>query len=150
MDSRGARRITRRSPGVGSRTGGGVSNERRAYDEPEPLRLNRWALAGEWTIRRHASVLEEAGGRLAYRFHARDVHLVMAPADGEAPIGFRVLLDGQPPGSAHGSDVDELGAGILREPRLYQLIRQGGEIEDRTFEITFSAPGVQVYAFTFG
>jgi hypothetical protein len=130
--------------------GGGLGNERRAYTVPETLRPNQWALAGEWTIRQEGAVLHEAGGRLAYRFHARDLHLVLAPAEGGAPVRFRVLIDGQPPGDSHGTDVDEQGDGVVSEPRLYQLIRQPGRIGDRTFEITFLDPGVQVYVFTFG
>jgi thiol-disulfide isomerase/thioredoxin len=130
--------------------GGGVSNEVQAYAAPETLNTNRWALAGEWTIRRDHAVLHEAGGRLTYRFHARDLHLVMTPPDGETRVAFRVLVDGQSPGDSHGSDVDEHGQGVVSEPRLYQLIRQRGRVGDRTFEITFLDPGVQVYAFTFG
>jgi thiol-disulfide isomerase/thioredoxin len=129
---------------------GGAGDERRAYVAPESLRTNRWALAGEWTIGRNASVLHEGGGRLAYRFHARDLHLVITPAEGGAPVAFRVLLDGQPPGPSHGSDIDNRGEGVVSEPRLYQLIRQRDRVRDRTFEITFVDPGVQVYAFTFG
>jgi thiol-disulfide isomerase/thioredoxin len=130
--------------------GGAVANERRAYVVPETLRPNRWALAGEWTIGRHASVPNDPGGRIAYRFHARDVHLVLAPAEGNAPVAFRVLIDGNAPGSSHGGDVDEHGEGVVSEPRLYQLVRQQGRVADRTFEITFVDPGVQAYAFTFG
>jgi thiol-disulfide isomerase/thioredoxin len=130
--------------------GGGVGNERRAYTVPETLRPNQWALAGEWTIRQEGAALHEAGGRLAYRFHARDLHLVLAPGEGGAPVRFRVLIDGQPPGDSRGTDVDEQGDGVVSEPRLYQLIRQPGRIGDRTFEITFLDPGAQVYVFTFG
>jgi thiol-disulfide isomerase/thioredoxin len=130
--------------------GGAVANERQAYEAPETLRSNRWALAGEWTIGRHAAVLNEAGGRIAYRFHARDVHLVLAPAEGNAPVAFRTRIDGEPPGRSHGGDVDEHGEGVVSEPRLYQLVRQQGRVGDRTFEITFLDPGVQAYAFTFG
>ena len=91
-----------------------------------------------------------AGGRIALRFHARDLHLVMGPPAPETPVRFRVLIDGQPPGAAHGTDVDDQGNGTVTEPRLYQLIRQPGPIADRTFEIEFLDPGVQAYAFTFG
>jgi thiol-disulfide isomerase/thioredoxin len=129
--------------------GGGAANERRAYVVPDTLRTNQWALEGEWTIRRDGAVLHEAGGRLAYRFHARDLHLVVAPAKG-APVRFRVLLDGQPPGASHGTDIDEQGEGVVTEPRLHQLIRQPGPIDDRTFEIVFEDPGAEVYVFTFG
>jgi hypothetical protein len=97
-------------------------------------------------------VLNEAGGRIAFRFHARDVHLVMSPGarGAGASVSFRVLIDGEPPGDAHGLDVDEQGRGTLSQQRLYQLIRERGSITDRTFEITFLAPGVEAYAFTFG
>jgi thiol-disulfide isomerase/thioredoxin len=130
--------------------GGGAPDERRAYAAPESLRLNHWALAGEWTIRRQGAFLHDAGGRLTYRFHARDLHLVMAPAKREAPVRFRVLIDGEFPGASHGIDVDEQGDGVLSEPRLYQLIRQPDRLGDRTFEITFLDPGAEVNAFTFG
>jgi hypothetical protein len=121
-----------------------------AYAAPARLRLNQWALAGAWTVRAQASVLNEPDGGIAYRFHARDLHLVMGPATPGTPVRFRVLLDGQPPGAAHGTDVDEAGDGTVTHPRLYQLIRQPGPITERTFEITFLDPGVQAYAFTFG
>ena len=95
-------------------------------------------------------MLNEAEGRIVYRFHARDLHLVMGPPARGTPVRFRVLLDGQPPGAAHGTDVDDQGNGTVTEPRLYQLVRQPGPISDRTFEVTFLDPGVQAYAFTFG
>jgi thioredoxin family protein len=97
-----------------------------------------------------AATANEAGGQAACRFHARDLHLVMGPAEPGATIRFRVLLDGQPPGPAHGADVDSQGNGTAAEPRLHQLIRQPGTITDRTFEITFLDPGAQTYSFTFG
>ncbi|HZA85095.1 MAG TPA: thioredoxin family protein [Actinomycetes bacterium] len=121
-----------------------------AYAVPARLRLNHWALAGAWTVNRQAAVLDQGGGRIAYRFHARDVHLVMAPATPGSPVRFQVHLDGQPPGAAHGVDVDDQGNGTLTEPRLYQLVRQPGPVSERTFEVTFLDPGVQAYAFTFG
>jgi thiol-disulfide isomerase/thioredoxin len=121
-----------------------------AYAAPTRLRLNHWALAGDWTVKRGAVVLNQAGGRILYRFHARDLHLVMAPPARGTPVRFRVLIDGQPPGAAHGSDVDDQGNGTLTQPRLYQLLRQPGPITDHTFEATFHDPGVQAYAFTFG
>ena len=130
---------------------GGVSvDERQAYSAPDALGLNRWALSGEWTIASQPALSHESGGRLAYRFHARDLNLVLAPAEGGATIPFRVTLDGEAPGASHGSDVDEQGGGVVTEPRLYGLIRQPGRIEDRTFEITFLAPGARAYVFTFG
>jgi Thioredoxin like C-terminal domain/Redoxin len=121
-----------------------------AYAAPERLRLNHWALSGDWTMEEQAVTLNTANGRILDRFHARDLHLVMAPPAPQTPIRFRVHLDEQPPGPAHGSDVDDQGNGTLTGPRLYQLIRQPGPITERTFEITFHDPGVQAYAFTFG
>jgi thiol-disulfide isomerase/thioredoxin len=129
---------------------GAVLGTRRAYAAPPRLALNHWALSGDWTVKQQAIVLHQANGRIVYRFHARDLHLVMAPAAPAMSIRCRVLLDGQPPGAAHGADVDDQGNGTLSQPRLYQLIRQPGPITDRTFEITFLDPGVQAYAFTFG
>jgi hypothetical protein len=114
------------------------------------LKLNHWALAGDWTLGKGASVLNQADGRISFRFHARDVHLVMGPPERGTSVPFRVLLDGDAPGSAHGLDVDEDGHGAVTQQRLHQLIRQQGAIDDRTFEITFLAPGVEAYAFTFG
>ena len=129
---------------------GAVLDTRHVYAAPARLRLNHWALAGTWTVKRQAIVLHQADGRIAYRFHARDLHLVMAPTAPGGPIRFRVLVDGQAPGAAHGTDVDDQGNGTVTQPRLYQLIRQPGPVTDRTFEITFLDPGVQAYAFTFG
>ena len=124
-------------------------DERRGDELPDRLRSNHWALAGEWTIEREKVVLDQAGGSIAYRFHARDAHLVLSPGARD-PIAFRVLLDGQAPGSAHGVDVDEDGNGLLGDGRLYQLAREHGAVRERTLEITFGAPGVEAYAFTFG
>ena len=121
-----------------------------AYAAPTRLRLNQWALSGDWTVGRGAVVLNAAGGRLLYHFQARDLNLVMAPPARATPVRFQVRIDGQPPGAAHGVDVDDQGDGTLTDPRLYQLVRQPGPISDRAFEITFLDPGVQVYAFTFG
>jgi hypothetical protein len=108
------------------------------------------ALAGDWKVERRACVLNRPDGRIAFRFHARDVQLVMRSQTPGASVPFRVLVDGQPPGASHGLDVDEHGKGMLVQPRLYQLIRQQGAIRDRTFEITFLEPGVEAYVFTFG
>ena len=115
----------------------------------EPLRLNHWALDGEWTVERERVVLDRAGGSIAYRFHARDVHLVLSLGAGRS-IPFRVLLDGQPPGASHGVDVDEEGQGVLQDGRLYQLVRQDSEVRERTIEITFLEAGAEAYVFTFG
>ena len=116
---------------------------------PEDLRLNHWALAGEWTVGQENVVLDEAGGSIAYRFHARDMHLVMSPGARE-PIPFRVLVDGEAPGASHGEDVDQEGNGLLRHGRMYQLVRVHDEVRERTFEISFLEPGAEAYAFTFG
>jgi hypothetical protein len=101
-------------------------------------------------VKKETAVLNKPNGRIAYRFHARDLHVVMGPALPGTSVRFRVLIDGQPPGAAHGTDVDEQGDGTLTRQRLYQLIRQGKPIADRQFEIEFLAPGVEVFAFTFG
>jgi thiol-disulfide isomerase/thioredoxin len=130
--------------------GGADLDERRTYAAPDALRLNHWALSGEWTIERRASVLQRERGRITFRFHARDVHLVMGPPARGAPVPFQVLVDGVSPGTAHGLDVDEDGHGTLSQQRLHQLIRQPGSIIDRTFAITFLAPGAEAYVFTFG
>jgi thiol-disulfide isomerase/thioredoxin len=130
--------------------GGAHFDEPRPYDVPDRLKLNHWALSGEWTIARGASVLNEAEGRIAFRFHARDVNLVMGPRAGTASVPFQVFVDGERPGTAHGLDVDEQGHGTVIQQRLYQLIREPGSIEDRTIEISFPAPGVEAYCFTFG
>ena len=120
------------------------------YAVPDRLRLNSWGLAGNWTIHRQAAVLNAGGGRIAVRFHARDLHLVAGPVEGGSPVGFRVTLDGRPPGPAAGVDVDADGNGTLSEPRLHQLVRQPGRVAERTFQITFLDPGVRAYALTFG
>jgi thiol-disulfide isomerase/thioredoxin len=130
--------------------GGAVPGQPHLYTAPADLRLNHWALSGDWTMQEQAATLNQVGGQIACRFHARDLHLVMGPAAPGTPIRFRVLLDGQPPGTAHGIDVDGQGNGTVTQPRLYQLIRQPGPVTDRTFEITFLDPGAQAYAFTFG
>jgi thiol-disulfide isomerase/thioredoxin len=128
---------------------GDAPNQRRAYRLPESLRLNEWALAGEWTIESERVVLDEAGGSIAFRFHARDVHCVLS-SDAGLPIPFRVLVDGEPPGPSHGVDVDDDGNGMLEQGRMYQLVRQSDEVRERTVEITFSEPGAEGYSFTFG
>ena len=120
------------------------------YSLPDALQLNHWALAGDWSVGRQAAVLNASGGQIAYRFHARDLHLVMAPAHDVQRVRFRVLLDGVPPGAAHGIDIDEHGEGSVTGPRLYQLIRQRTPVAERMFEITFLGPGVHAYVFTFG
>src|SRR3954451_21149620 len=129
--------------------GAAAFDERRAYELPEPLRSTHWALAGEWTIGREYAVLEQAGGTIAYRFDARDAHLVLSPGARE-PIPFRVLLDGEAPGPSHGVDVDRGGNGLLGDGRLYQLVRQHDGVREHTLDITFLQPGAEAYAFTFG
>jgi thiol-disulfide isomerase/thioredoxin len=130
---------------------GGVARDRpHAYTVPERLSLNQWALAGDWTIGKQAVLLNKANGRIAYRFHARDLHLVMGRAAQAAPVRFRVRIDGRPPGAGHGLDVNDEGNGTANEPRLYQLIRQAPPVVDRQFEIEFLDPGVEAFAFTFG
>lgn len=120
------------------------------YVGPARLWLNHWALSGDWTIGKQATVLNKADGRIAYRFHARDLNLIMGPAAGRAPVRFRVLVDGQPPGGARGVDVDDQGTGTITESRMYQLIRQSKPIADRHFEIEFLDPGIAAFDFTFG
>jgi thiol-disulfide isomerase/thioredoxin len=115
----------------------------------ERLDLNHWTLAGAWTRGPENVALEQAGGSIAFRFHARDAHLVLANPTA-APIAFRVVLDGQPPGPAHGVDIDADGHGLLRDGRLYQLIRQHDSVRERTLQITFLDPGAEAYSFTFG
>jgi thiol-disulfide isomerase/thioredoxin len=127
-----------------------VLNQRRAYVAPGRLALNQWSLAGEWTMGTVATVLNKASGQIVYRFHARDVHLVMGPPRPGSPIRFRVTIDGQPPGAAHGLDVDEAGNGMAVEQRLFQLIRHPTPIVDRTFTIEFLDAGVEAFSFTFG
>jgi thiol-disulfide isomerase/thioredoxin len=122
--------------------------ERRTNGPTDSLPLNHWSLSGGWTGTEQGVVTTEQGGGIAFRFHARDVHLVLRPSDG--PVEFRVTLDGNAPGASHGGDVDEQGNGVLSEPRLYQLIRQPGPVEDRTFGIQFLEPGAEAYVFTFG
>jgi thiol-disulfide isomerase/thioredoxin len=130
--------------------GGAVLGRRHAYTPPAELGLNHWALSGDWTMEEQATTLNTANGQIVYRFHARDLHLVMAPTTPGGPVRFRVRIDEQPPGAAHGADVDDQGNGTVADQRLHQLIRQPGPIADRTFEITFLDPGVQAYSFTFG
>jgi thiol-disulfide isomerase/thioredoxin len=129
---------------------GGVLGTPHVYAAPARLRLNHWALSGDWMVQQEATVLQQAGGRIAYRFRARDLHLVMGPAAPGTSVRFRVRIDEQPPGAAHGVDVDAEGNGRVTDPRLYQLIRQPGPVAERTFEIAFLDPGVAAYAFTFG
>jgi cytochrome c biogenesis protein CcdA/thiol-disulfide isomerase/thioredoxin len=129
--------------------GGAVRDRRHAYTAGTP-RLNEWGLSGIWTIRGEDARLDEQDGGIVYRFHARDLHLVLSPATIGTPVRFRITIDGAPPGDNRGTDVDAEGNGVVDEQRLYQLIRQTGSVRDHTFEIRFLTPGVHAYAFTFG
>lgn len=129
---------------------GAELGKRRVYTSPNDLKLNHWALSGVWTFQKNFIVLSKPNGRIGYRFHSRDLHLVMGPEVKGAPIQFQVLIDGQIPGASHGIDTNEEGRGIVTEPRLYQLIRQPKSIVERLFEITFLDSGVEAFAFTFG
>ena len=128
---------------------GSDRSENRVSPDARLLR-NQWSLGGDWSVGRQAAALESANGRITYRFHARDLNLVMAPGAGGRPARFRVRIDGHPPGPSHGVDVDEQGNGTVTQDRMYQLIRQSGPVGDRRFEIEFLDPGVQVFVFTFG
>ena len=130
--------------------GGPVPDKPHEYVIPDRLGLNQWALSGDWTMQSEATTLNAANGRIVCRFHGRDLNLVMGPAAPAVPVRFRVLLDGQPPGDAHGTDVDGHGEGTLGQQRVYQLIRQPAPIRERTFQIAFLEPGAQAYCFTFG
>jgi thiol-disulfide isomerase/thioredoxin len=130
---------------------GGVGlGEARVYAAPDRLKLNQWALSGDWTIERERVSLNAPGGRIFFRFQSRDVHLVLRRARQREPVPFRVLLDGEAPSAAHGVDADANGNGHLDADRLYQFVRQPGVVEERTFEITFHEAGVEAYVFTFG
>jgi hypothetical protein len=126
-----------------------ASDERSGYELPERLDLNQWALSGAWTVGREKAVVDESGGTIAFRFHARDAHLVLSHRE-HGPIPFRVLLDGDAPGTSHGVDTDENGNGLLDQGRMYQLVRQHDGVRERTLEITFLEPGAEAYVFTFG
>jgi thiol-disulfide isomerase/thioredoxin len=130
--------------------GGAAPDKSQVYAVPAALALNHWALVGDWTMGKVVLALNKPKGRIAYRFHARDLHLVMGPPTKGSSLRFRVFIDGHPPGAAHGADVDADGNGTLNEQRTYQLIRQPPPISDRTFEIEFLDPGAQAFAFTFG
>jgi len=139
-----------------AQSSGFVDESADRYDRPERYRedrrlpLNAWTLDGMWTQARHAAVLGEAGGGVAFAFQARDANLVMGPTPAGASIPFRVLLDGEPPGDAHGTDVDPEGSGVLDRQDTFQLIRQTGPIRQRVVELRFDAPGAEAYCFTFG
>jgi len=125
-------------------------DSRKTYTAPARLNLNQWGLIGTWNVGPESALLESSSGKILFRFHSRDLHIVLGPAKNGSPVRFRVKLDGASPDIHHGIDVAPDGSGEIREPRLYQLIRQKGPIGDRTFEIEFLDPGVQVFSFTFG
>jgi thiol-disulfide isomerase/thioredoxin len=127
-----------------------VRDRTHAYEIPGKLALNQWALAGHWTVGRESAVSDIPGGKIAYRFHSRDLHFVLGPSPSGTPVHFRITIDGKPPGAAHGTDVDSDGRGVIDEPRMYQLIRQPLPIADHVFEIEFIDAGAQAYSFTFG
>jgi cytochrome c biogenesis protein CcdA/thiol-disulfide isomerase/thioredoxin len=129
--------------------GGVAEDESHVYAAGEP-QLNDWSLTGNWTVGAERAQLNEQGGSIVYRFHARDLHLVLGPATEGASIRFRITIDGKPPGAAHGMDADADGNGVVTTQRLYQLVRTPDTVADHTFEIRFLDPGVQAYAFTFG
>jgi len=120
------------------------------YSTPTHLDLNQWALQGHWTIGGESATLDAANGSISFRFHARDLHLVLGPAQAGKSVRFRVTIDGKAPGADHGSDITADGAGVITEQRLYQLVRQQGKVADHTFTIEFLDAGAQAYAFTFG
>lgn len=122
----------------------------RTYTSPVKLSLNQWGLGGSWTVADERASLQAAPGKIVFRFHGRDLHMVLGPAMSGKPVRFRVKLDGAAPGADCGADSAPDGSGEVREPRLYQLIRQKGRTQDRTFEIEFLDPGVQAFSFTFG
>jgi thiol-disulfide isomerase/thioredoxin len=138
-----------RSQGFAS-PGGAVLDKPRTYERPARLRLNEWAFSGDWTVTKEPAGLNKANGSIVYRFHARDLNLVMGPVAQDPSVKFRVTIDGQAPGPAHGTDVDEQGYGTVSVQRTYQLIRQQKPIADREFQIEFLSPGVETFAFTFG
>ena len=138
-----------RTEGFASR-GGVVSDRSHVYTVPARLAVNDWALSGDWTIHGEHIVSNQPAARIVYRFHARDLHLVMGPSTRGTPVRFRIRIDGQPPGADHGLDVDGQGNGTLTGQRLYQLVRQRRDVADRQFEIEFVDPGAEAYSFTFG
>jgi hypothetical protein len=130
--------------------GGAAVGKSRSYAAPTSLRRNEWALTGDWTVSPGSATSDKGNARIVFRFHARDVNLVMGPASRNSQVRFRVLVDGQPPAAAHGGDVDEQGNGSLTQQRMYQLVRQRRPIRDRSFEIEFLDAGAEAFVFTFG
>ncbi|HEY1721613.1 MAG TPA: cytochrome c biogenesis protein DipZ [Magnetospirillaceae bacterium] len=130
--------------------GGFAENKRHIYAAGKQPKLNDWSLTGDWTVSEEQAALDKQNGGIVFRFHARDLHLVLGPGVDKKPVRFRIMIDGASPGANHGMDVDASGRGTVTEERLYQLVRQDGPVEDRTFEIQFLDPGVHAYSFTFG
>jgi cytochrome c biogenesis protein CcdA/thiol-disulfide isomerase/thioredoxin len=130
--------------------GGFAQDQAHGYSAPAALKLNQWALGGSWNVDPEKAVLGASGGKIEFRFYARDLHLVLGPGSGGKPVRFRVTLDGAAPAANHGADTDSSGAGIIDGQRLYQLIRQSGDVGEHVFAIEFLDPGVQAYSFTFG
>jgi len=127
-----------------------AQDARKTYSPPATLSVNQWGLSGSWNVGGESAVLQAAPGKIVFRFHARDLHMVLGPTKNSKPVRFKVKLDGAVPGDNSGVDSAPDGSGEVREPRLYQLIRQKGQVEDRAFEIEFLDPGVQAFSFTFG
>jgi hypothetical protein len=133
-----------------SSAGGFAQDRPKDYQAPGTLALNHWALAGPWAVDPEKAVLRAAPGKIVFRFFARDLHLVLGPGSDGKPVRFRVLLDGEAPAAGHGVDTDAGGQGVVKEQRLYQLIRQSGDVREHVFSIEFLDGGVQAYSFTFG
>ncbi len=123
---------------------------RKTYSPPARPSLKHWGLSGSWNAGAESDILQSAPGKIVFRFHARDLHMVLGPAKNGTPVRFKVKLNGTAPSDDHGSDSGSDGTGEVRQPRMYQLVRQKGQIEDVTFEIEFLDPGVEVFSFTFG
>ena len=130
--------------------GGAVRDVPHTYSAPSSPQLNQWGLQGDWTLEGQTALSNTPGGQISYRFHSRDLHLVLGPDASGQPVRFRISIDGRAPGADHGTDVDDQGLGTVTDHRLYQLVRQKGPVADHTFEIQFLDPGVQAFAFTFG
>ncbi|SDT22562.1 Cytochrome c biogenesis protein CcdA [Pseudomonas asplenii] len=127
-----------------------TADQPKHYSAPQQLLLNQWGLSGNWTVRSEQAALNQAGGGIVFRFQARDLHLVLGPSSDGSPVRFKVLIDGKAPAASHGTDTDASGLGTVTEQRLYQLVRQAGDVGEHTFSIEFLDPGAQAYAFTFG
>jgi hypothetical protein len=130
--------------------GGAIPDAPHGYRTPATLSLNQWALSGRWRVEAERAVAISAPTAISFRFRARDLHLVLGPADPAHPVRFRVTVDGRAPGEDHGTDIAADGTGTVTEQRLYQLLRQSGDVAEHTFAIEFLDPGVQAYSFTFG